>query len=73
MVNRIPNCYLLTNKLGLLLSLQRFEQLWMALSLNRLVKLRTVDFLPETYRIDMPDERKTFFSTFRSRLPLVYC
>ena len=66
MVNRIPNCYLLTNKLGLLLSLQRFEHVWTALNLSQVVKLRTADFLPETYRTDVVEERKTFFYTFKS-------
>lgn len=65
MVNRIPNCYLLTNKLGLLTSLRRYEHVWTSLKLNPVVKLQLKDFVPETYRLDDLSELKSFFYTFK--------
>jgi len=64
MVNRIPNCYVLTNKLGLLLSLQRYEQVLIALRLSRVVKLKMTDFVPDTYRLDDSFEQRAFFEAF---------
>jgi hypothetical protein len=66
MVNRIPNCYLLTNKLGLLTSLRKYEHMWTSLNLNPIVKLHLKDFVPETYRLDDASEKKAFFKTFKS-------
>ena len=51
MVNHIPNCDVLTNKQGLLLSLQDYNRM------NFLVRHNKVDFLPETYRLDEPKDR----------------
>jgi len=65
MVNRIPNCFLLTNKLGLLTSLQRYERVWTMLNLGRIIKLRTSDFIPETYRLDDNTERRIFYEIFK--------
>ena len=64
MVNRIPNCYLLTNKLGMLITLQRFDRIRSLLSLTNLVKLRTDDFLPETYRLCDPADKRLFMQRF---------
>ena len=64
MVNRIPNCYLLTNKLGLLTSLQHYEQVLIALRLSRVVKLRMADFVPDTFRLDDSFEQRSFFEAF---------
>lgn len=65
LVNRIPNCFLLTNKLGLLTSLQRYERVWTMLNLGRIIKLRTSDFIPETYRLDDSTERRIFLEIFK--------
>ena len=72
MVNRIPNCYVLTNKLGLLTSLQRYEQVLIALRLSRVVKLRMSDFVPETYRLDDSFQQRAFFEAF-ARALFNYC
>ena len=68
MVNRIPNCYMLTNKLGLLTSLRRFERISQLLYVTGVIKLKSSDFLPETYRLDESHDRKIFVDTFRGRL-----
>jgi hypothetical protein len=61
MVNHIPNCNLLTNKMGLLTSLQEFERVTLS------VKKRSsgLDFIPETYRLDNTKDRDAFFSTYK--------
>ena len=64
MVNRIPNCYVLTNKLGLLMSLQRYEQVLIALRLSRVVKLKMSDFVPDTFRLDDSFQQRAFFEAF---------
>jgi len=64
MVNRIPNCFVLTNKLGLLTSLQRYEQVLTALRLSRVVKLKMSDFVPDTFRLDDAFEQRAFFEAF---------
>jgi len=68
MVNRIPNCYVLTNKLGLLTSLQRYEQVLIALRLSRVVKLKMNEFVPTTFRMDDSFEQQAFFETFSRAL-----
>lgn len=63
MVNHIPNCGLITNKLGLLTSLRSYDK-----SLSDMNKTRSVefsDFTPETYIIDDIKEREKFFETFQ--------
>jgi len=65
MVNRIPNCYVLTNKLGLLTSLRRYEQVLIALRLSRVVKLKMNDFVPDTYRLDDAFEQQAFLEAFK--------
>jgi len=64
MVNRIPNCYVLTNKLGLLMSLQRYEQVLITLRLSRVVKLKMTEFVPDTYRLDDSFDQHAFFDAF---------
>ncbi|VDD83567.1 unnamed protein product [Mesocestoides corti] len=56
MVNHIPNCGHLTNKLGLLLSVRDYA------AKRRLTARRdsSLNFLPETYWIDDPKEKQTF-------------
>ena len=55
-MNHIPNCNLLTNKLGLLNTLQDHA------SRGRGPKL---DFFPETYRLDDPKDRELFMDTWQ--------
>ena len=68
MVNRIPNCSLLTNKLGLINSLRQYERsgYYSDLANNR---ISSKDFLPETFRIDSMDDREAFVRAFQ-REPL---
>ncbi|KAK2161579.1 hypothetical protein LSH36_114g02014 [Paralvinella palmiformis] len=65
LVNRIPNCSLLTNKLGLLNSLQRYDRVNATINLKGNVKMRSSDFMPETYRVDDPIDRKLFLETYQ--------
>lgn len=66
MVNHIPNCQLLTNKMGLLNSLQEYEKLQQSSRRGRLVgKVKMAHFIPETYKLDDPKDREAFFSTFK--------
>ena len=70
LVNHIPNCQLLTNKVGLLSSLQEYERLTTSMNPKaKRPKLRLNDFLPETYRLDDPKEREQFFQTFKGWYP----
>ena len=62
-MNRLPNSYLLTNKLGLLTSLQHYHQVSRMLSVSHYVRM-TLDFLPETYRVSNPTDRRTFLEKF---------
>ncbi len=64
LVNHIPNCYLLTNKLGLLNSLQGYDRVCMGIR-GREPKLRIGDFIPETYRLEDSREREKFFERFK--------
>ena len=65
MVNHIPNCQLLTNKMGLLSSLQEYERVCAQ------VKKRTLrlDFLPETYKLGDGRQRAVFIDTFKGESP----
>ncbi len=67
MVNHFPNCQLLTNKMGLLDTLQSFDQV----STDRKAKpqkLKLNDFFPETYRLDDLKDRELFFRSFKGRV-----
>ena len=64
MVNQIPNCHLLANKLGLLNSLQKYERLLIKGNNQNFLKLN--DFHPETYNFDNKNERKHFLDNFRN-------
>ena len=66
-MNRIPNCHLLTNKLGLLNSLQRFERVQMSINPMKTNRMCSADFLPETYRLDDQLDRRTFLSTYKGK------
>ena len=66
MVNHIPNCQLLTNKMGLLNSLQDFDQQTRERR-GRAPKLKLNEFFPETYRLDDAKDREAFFNTFKGK------
>ena len=68
MVNHIPNCNLLTNKLGLLQSLQSHERINMGIR-GREPRYKVLDLLPETYRLDDPKEREAFFDNHKGQFP----
>ena len=69
MVNRIPNGSLLTNKLGLLTSLQEHSRICNTIQ-KRPVSL---DFLPETYRLDDPKDFEAFSTVFKGFVNNIYC
>ena len=60
MVNHIPNCNLLTNKLGLLNSLQEYDRA----NTNMKRKAPKLDFIPETLRLDEAKDRATFLDLY---------
>ncbi|XP_059170579.1 uncharacterized protein LOC131952088 isoform X3 [Physella acuta] len=64
LVNHIPNCKLLTNKLGLLCSLQEYERVTL-LTKGRLPRLKMVDFVPETFKLDERTDRDRFLSEYK--------
>nr|CAH8830047.1 unnamed protein product [Trichobilharzia regenti] len=64
-VNHIPNCGLLTNKLGLLLSLRDYERRYQ----NRYGRLPIMvmdDFFPTTFIVDDPKEREAYLKIHQS-------
>ncbi|KAE8592734.1 hypothetical protein XENTR_v10018868 [Xenopus tropicalis] len=63
LVYQIPNNKLLTSKIGLLNSLREYERVMQRL--NRIRVLKMSDFFPETFRLDLKEERETFFSLFK--------
>jgi len=60
-VNHIPNCQLLTNKLGLLNSLQEYDRVCATVK-RRVPKL---DFLPETFRLSEHKHREAFLQQYK--------
>uniref|UniRef100_A0A1I8J0L8 Tubulin--tyrosine ligase-like protein 9 n=1 Tax=Macrostomum lignano TaxID=282301 RepID=A0A1I8J0L8_9PLAT len=64
LVNHIPNCELICNKLGLLTSLREFERVSVSMS-SRQLSMQMTDFFPETYVLDYPREREAFFEAFK--------
>lgn len=65
MINRIPNCYMLTNKLGLLVNLHKFQSACKNGEHAEVPKFNISDFFPETYRIDDERDRKFFIQRFK--------
>ncbi|GFR77987.1 protein polyglycylase TTLL10 [Elysia marginata] len=63
LVNHIPNCKLLTNKLGLLCSLQEYERVTL-LTKGRTPRMKMTDFIPETYKLDERIDREKFLSEY---------
>ena len=64
MVNHFPNCQLLTNKMGLLNSLQSYEQKCIERK-GKPPNMKLIDFFPETYRLDDLSDRESFFRSFK--------
>ncbi|XP_076451804.1 uncharacterized protein LOC143287581 isoform X3 [Babylonia areolata] len=64
LVNHIPNCKLLTNKMGLLSSLQEYERVTLATK-GRPPRLKMADFVPETYKLDEKVDRATFLGLYQ--------
>ncbi len=67
-VNHIPNCMLLTNKLGLLNSLQAYDRICVSIR-GKEPRLRYTDFIPITYKLDDLKEREAFFEEYKGRWP----
>jgi hypothetical protein len=65
LINRIPNCYPLANKLGLLNSLESNEHVMNVMQRSRDLTSFVSDILPETYRVDDLVDRRVFFRRFR--------
>ena len=61
-VNHIPNSQLLTNKLGLLNSLQDFDRQMVQ---NKKRGIRLHHFYPETYRLDERGDREAFLQRYK--------
>ena len=64
LVNHIPNGQLLTNKLGLLNSLQEYERVTLSTK-GRPPRLRFSDFFPETYRLDEKNNKDIFLDVYQ--------
>ncbi|XP_055958302.1 protein polyglycylase TTLL10 isoform X2 [Patella vulgata] len=64
LVNHIPNCHLLTNKMGLLNSLQEYERVTLSTK-GRPPRLKMVDIVPETYKLDDKNDRETFLEQYK--------
>lgn len=67
LVNHIPNCELITNKLGLLMSLREYERVCVTIK-NKPPKLRLADFHPETYVLDDKGEFDMFCEAYKGTL-----
>ncbi|XP_053323810.1 protein polyglycylase TTLL10-like [Spea bombifrons] len=63
LIYQIPNNWIFTTKIGLLRCLRDYEiqqsKIWNS------KELKMADFYPESYRLDIPSERKTFFSLYK--------
>ncbi|XP_053315157.1 protein polyglycylase TTLL10-like [Spea bombifrons] len=64
---QIPNNRIFTTKIGLLNCLrgyEKYESITGKLWNSRVLKM--ADFVPETYRLDVPSEREQFFATYNA-------
>ncbi|BFZ23284.1 hypothetical protein BsWGS_26323 [Bradybaena similaris] len=64
LVNHIPNSKLLTNKLGLLCSLQEYERVFL-LTKGRLPRMKMCEFVPETFKLDERTDRERFLAEYK--------
>ncbi|XP_035697819.1 protein polyglycylase TTLL10-like [Branchiostoma floridae] len=66
LVNRIPNNAILTTKIGLLNSLREYERVMAKVKKGRYCRhLKMGDFFPESFRLDVRDDREAFFNTYQ--------
>ncbi|CAH1239473.1 TTLL10 [Branchiostoma lanceolatum] len=66
LVNRIPNNAILTTKIGLLNSLREYERVMAKVKKGRYTRhLKMGDFFPESFRLDVRDDREAFFNTYQ--------
>nr|XP_026693357.1 uncharacterized protein LOC100186709 isoform X1 [Ciona intestinalis] len=61
---QIPNNKLLTTKIGLLTTLQEYDRVMNKVKKGKPRIMRYQDFIPETYRLDVKDDREAFFETY---------
>ncbi|KAJ3589707.1 hypothetical protein NHX12_010550 [Muraenolepis orangiensis] len=59
---QIPNNTLLTTKIGLLSSLRDYERVSAKVNAPRLRRLKMEQFFPDTFRLDVREERELFFA-----------
>ncbi|XP_064424002.1 uncharacterized protein TTLL10 [Latimeria chalumnae] len=63
LIYQIPNNKVLTTKIGLLSSLREYERVMSKFKKGKPSKLLKLDdFFPETFRMDLKDERESFFA-----------
>ncbi|RXM28617.1 Protein polyglycylase TTLL10, partial [Acipenser ruthenus] len=68
LVYQIPNNKVLTTKIGLLSSLREYERVVTKIQLGRASKLlKLEDFFPDTFRMDVKEEREAFFALYEER------
>ncbi|CAL8306416.1 unnamed protein product [Gadus morhua 'NCC'] len=59
---QIPNNTVLTSKIGLLSSLRAFERVSTKVNFQGLRRLKMEQFFPDTFRLDLSEEREAFFA-----------
>ncbi|XP_050787855.1 inactive polyglycylase TTLL10 [Gopherus flavomarginatus] len=65
---QIPNNKVLTTKIGLLSNLREYERVMNKISKNLNAKiLKMEDFFPESFRLDVKDEREAFFELYKDK------
>jgi len=62
---QIPNNKLLTTKIGLLASLQEYHRVMNKVQKRKCRVANYQDFFPETYRLDVKDDRENFFKVYK--------
>ncbi|CAL8363865.1 unnamed protein product [Lota lota] len=59
---QIPNNTVLTTKIGLLSSLREYERVSTKVNFHGLRRLKMEQFFPDTFRLDLSEEREAFFA-----------
>ncbi|XP_043919526.1 inactive polyglycylase TTLL10 [Protopterus annectens] len=68
LIYQIPNNKVLTTKIGLLNSLREYERVINKVRTGKATKLlKLEDFFPETYRMDIKEERQYFFAIYKEK------
>ncbi|XP_077965646.1 uncharacterized protein LOC120333790 isoform X2 [Styela clava] len=62
---QIPNNKVLTTKIGLLTSLQEYDRVMNKVKKGRPRIMKYQDFFPETYRMDVKEERDMFYELYK--------